>query len=164
MEVGDEWWAKRNRSYFVWEFGKVPEVVIEVVSNTVGNETGSKLADYARIRVPYYVIFDPQGLVQATPLCVFELQAGRYTRRADGQMPETGLGLVLWKGLFEGSPAEWLRFCDDQGALIPTGAERAEAEGRRADAERLRAEAERLRADRLAARLRSLGLDPDTDD
>jgi hypothetical protein len=29
---------KQNRSYFVWEFGKVPEVCIEVVSNQEGNE------------------------------------------------------------------------------------------------------------------------------
>ena len=29
---------KQNRSYFVWEFGKVPEVCIEIVSNQEGDE------------------------------------------------------------------------------------------------------------------------------
>jgi hypothetical protein len=29
---------RRNRSYFVWEFGKVPEVCIEIVSNAEGDE------------------------------------------------------------------------------------------------------------------------------
>ncbi|NES65292.1 MAG: hypothetical protein F6K24_08525 [Okeania sp. SIO2D1] len=32
---------------------------MEIVSNKVGNELGSKLAGYARIGVWYYVVFDP---------------------------------------------------------------------------------------------------------
>jgi hypothetical protein len=43
--------------------------------------------------------------------------------------------------------AVWLRWCDQEGNVIPTGAELAEAE--------------RARAERLAARLRALGIDPD---
>ncbi|NEQ75117.1 MAG: hypothetical protein F6K23_19950 [Okeania sp. SIO2C9] len=31
---------------------------MEIVSNKVGNELGSKLAGYARIGVWYYVVFD----------------------------------------------------------------------------------------------------------
>ena len=50
--------------------------------------------------------------------------------------------------------AVWLRWCDQEGNVIPTGAELAAAE-------RQRAEAERARAERLAARLRALGIDPD---
>ena len=64
--------------------------------------------------------------------------------------------------------AVWLRWCDREGNVIPTGAELAEAERARAEAERQRAEeeqrraeAERARAERLAARLRALGIDPD---
>ncbi|WP_435009013.1 Uma2 family endonuclease [Tundrisphaera lichenicola] len=41
---------------------------------------------------------------------------------------------------------------------------RAEAEMQKAEAERIRAEAEKRRADRLAARLRALGLDPEESD
>ena len=44
-------WSKSHRAYFVWEFGKPPEVVIEVVSNREGHELGSKLVDYAAIGV-----------------------------------------------------------------------------------------------------------------
>jgi hypothetical protein len=29
---------RRNRSYFVWEFGKIPDVCIEIVSNQEGDE------------------------------------------------------------------------------------------------------------------------------
>ena len=60
----------------------------------------------------------------------------------------------LWEGEYEGVKAVWLRWCDREGNVIPTGAELAEAE-------RQRAEAERARAERLAARLRALGIDPD---
>ena len=48
----------------------------------------------------------------------------------------------------------WLRWCDSQGQVIPTGAEGQEVERRRA-------EVERQRADRLAEKLRELGINPD---
>jgi hypothetical protein len=51
-------------------------------------------------------------------------------------------------------PATFLRWCDRQGQVIPTGAERAEQK-------KQRAEQEKQRAGRLADRLRSLGIDPD---
>ena len=39
-----------------------------------------------------------------------------------------GLGLTLWHGQFENWETVWLRWCDQQGRVIPTGAERAEHE------------------------------------
>jgi hypothetical protein len=61
-----------------------------------------------------------------------------------------------------------LRYFDADGELVPTPPESALAERERADqaqrlaeTERERAEAEHLRAERLAARLRELGIDPD---
>ncbi|MBC7824136.1 MAG: Uma2 family endonuclease, partial [Candidatus Parcubacteria bacterium] len=55
----------------------------------------------------------------------------------------------------------WLRWCDRDGQIILTGAERADAERQRADAERQRADAERQRADHLAECLRAMGVNPD---
>jgi Uma2 family endonuclease len=55
VETPQDFRQKRNRTYFVWEFGKAPDVVIEVVSSREGNELGRKLHDYARLGVPYYV-------------------------------------------------------------------------------------------------------------
>src|SRR5262249_3478310 len=49
VKVADDWWAKRHRSYFIWEFGKPPEAVIEVVSNTKGGEDLRKMLQYARM-------------------------------------------------------------------------------------------------------------------
>ncbi len=51
---------------------------------------------------------------------------------------------------FEGKQATWLRWCDQEGNIISTGAERAEQE-------RQRAEQERQRAERFAQQLRALG-------
>lgn len=67
---------RRNRSYFVWEFGKVPEVCIEIVSNQEGDELSlsqksrqkekiaAKKTIYAQIGVRYYVVFDPLQQIQ----------------------------------------------------------------------------------------------------
>jgi len=180
---GDDLWEKRHRSYFVWEHGKPPDVVVEVVSNREGGEADQKRDLYARIGVHYYVVFDPERLLGPAILRVLRLYGGRYRAvRGAPRFPEFGLGLTLWRGKFEGVKAEWLRWCQPDGRLIPTGAERsqraerradradqrAEVEAQRADLERSRAEAETQRAeaeaqraDRLAAKLRKLGVDPD---
>jgi Uma2 family endonuclease len=160
-------WAKRNRSYFVWEYGKPPEVVIEVVSNLEGEEAGRKLREYARIGVTYYVIFDPLEILHTGLLRVYALRERVYTEMGEGWLPAVGLGLTLWAGTYEGMEDTWLRWCDQQGRLILRGAERAEQERQRAEQERQRAEQERQRAEqaerevgRLMARLRELGVDP----
>ncbi|MCP4344702.1 MAG: Uma2 family endonuclease, partial [Desulfobacterales bacterium] len=36
-------WKKRNRSYFLQEYGKPPEVAVEIVSNSEGEESGKKM-------------------------------------------------------------------------------------------------------------------------
>ncbi len=33
IQVPDDVWAKTGRSYFIWEYSKPPDVVIEIVSN-----------------------------------------------------------------------------------------------------------------------------------
>jgi Uma2 family endonuclease len=44
---------KRHRSYLIWEFGKPPELALEIVSNQEGDELGEKLAKYARLGIEY---------------------------------------------------------------------------------------------------------------
>lgn len=166
---------KRNRSYFVWELGKPPDVVIEIVSNQKGGELSEKLREYERIRVLYYAVFDPLEQLGRLPFRLYELQVGRYVQRTDGWLEEIGLGLKLWQGTYEGVEGCWLRWHDRERILIPSGAERADQERERADQERERADRERERADReheradrereradrLAARLRELGIESD---
>ncbi|MCB0084557.1 MAG: Uma2 family endonuclease, partial [Caldilineaceae bacterium] len=71
VEVANDWWAKEHRSYFVWEFGKPPDVAIEIVSNRRGGESTQKMVRYAQLRVTYYAIFDPQHLLQSEDLRVY---------------------------------------------------------------------------------------------
>lgn len=161
VEVAEDWWAREHRSYFIWEFGKVPDVVIEIVSNTEGNEAGRKLQRYAQWGILYYVIYDPQLLIQEAELVVYELHVGQYLPRPDYHLPRINLRLTLWEGIFEDKFDRWLRWCDAAGNLFLTGAELAEQERHRAEQEHHRAEQAQARAERYAAQLRALGIDPD---
>jgi hypothetical protein len=167
-------WPKSHRSYFLWEYGKPPDAVIEVVSNQKGAEAERKLRVYARIGVPYYGIFDPINQLAGGVLRVYRLHEGVYRLSEEQWLPMVGLGLTLWQGVYEGLAQTWLRWCDQDGNVIPTGAERAaaavqqveqerqraEQERQRAEQEHQRAEQEHQRAERLTAQLRSLGIDP----
>lgn len=173
LEMPTDWSQKQNRSYFVWEFGKVPEVCIEIVSNREGDEvtlsrksqqkgkTATKKEIYARIGVPYYAVFDPLQQLQkpeemnGSLLRVWALVEGQYEELPSPDWLRTvGLGLTLWEGAFEGVTGTWLRWCDRTKKIILTG-----AEGR--DLEYQRAEAERQRADQFAEQLRAMGINPD---
>jgi Uma2 family endonuclease len=155
---------KKHKSYFVWVYGKPPDVVIEVVSNRDGGEE-EKLKRYARMGVAYAVIYDPEGYLGPRPLKVFERQGVAFSEMVGRPwLTGVGLGLALVPGAYEGYQTTWLRWCDADGNVLATGSERAEAEKQRAEAEKQRAEAEKQRAeaekqraDRLAARLRDLG-------
>ncbi len=172
----DDFSQRQNRSYFVWEFGKLPEVCIEIVSNLEGDElllskksrlkgkTMAKKELYAQIGVRYYVVFDPLRQIQGADqmdgalLRVWSISPDGYPEltappgiRELGQsvwLNAASIGLTLWEGQFEEEVTRlWLRWCDREGRVIPTG-----AEGR---------EIERQRAERLAERLRALGINPD---
>jgi Uma2 family endonuclease len=181
VQRAEDYDQRRYRSYFVWEFGKVPEVCVEIVSNQEGDElvlsqksrqkgkTIAKKEIYARVGVPYYVVFDPlqqiQGEMDGALVKVFSISPDGYTElaptlRADaiGQsvwLGSVGIGLTLWEGQFEDEVTRtWLRWCDREGRVIPTGAELAKAA-------KVRAEDAESKAQRLAERLRSLGVNPD---
>jgi Uma2 family endonuclease len=158
----ENWKQKRYRSYFVWEYGKPPDLVIEIVSNKEGGENTTKILRYARMGVTYYVIFDPCKYLSNEVFIVYGLQLGRYVRLNQTYFPEIGLGLCLWDGIFEDAQFTWLRWCDRQGQVIATGKESTEAERQQTEAEKQRAEAEKQRAEKLAAKLRELGIDPDS--
>ncbi len=148
VEMPADVWPKQYRSYFVWEYGKPPDVVVEVVSNREGGEDSEKLAGYARIAVRYYVIYDPDRVLSDQPLRAFQLDPTSYRAIAEPvRLPGVELGLRLWEGRYEDLDATWLRWTDAAGELVPTGAERAEQE--------------RQRAERLAEQLRRLGASPE---
>ncbi len=175
VTVAQEWWRREHRSYFIWEFGKPPDIVVEIVSNTKGGENAEKRRKYAWMRVPVYVIYDPQRQVMDEVLTVYRLGEIQYERRDSTRFVGLNLGLTLWQGEFEGREDTWLRWTDEQGVLIPTGKERAEYERQRAEqadqraeqADQRAAQADQRaaqadqRAERLAALLRQAGIDPE---
>jgi len=170
VKHGDDLWKKENRTYFIWEMGKPPNVVVEVVSNREGGELGKKRQKYAEWGIHYYVVWDPQGMLGEPRLRAFALGGDDYQRMSHATFPRIGLSLVLWEGTYEGFHDVWLRWAKLDGTLIPTGAELVAEERKRldevrksADEERKRADAAQARAERLAERLRSLGIDPNVD-
>ena len=127
VKLPEDLWAKQGRSYFTWTYGKPPDVVIEVVCNTLEGEIDTKMERYAWFGVPYYVIFDPIEQVQKGVLRAYELMPTRtYRERSPHILPGTGLGLRLWQGVFERREAPWLRWQDASGALILVWEEREE--------------------------------------
>ena len=135
---------KEDRTYLVWEMGKPPDVVIEIVSNRKGEELGRKLKDYARAGVSYYGVYDPLRQLrelQGSPLALFQRRGGEFVPFASTWLEDIGLGLTLWQRSFEVVNTEWLRWCDREGQVLPTGEEKAALEQQRAEAERQRAEA-----------------------
>ncbi|MBE9075858.1 Uma2 family endonuclease [Romeria aff. gracilis LEGE 07310] len=147
VQVPEDWWEKPNRCYLMWNFGKPPEIVLEIVSNRVGNELADKLQTYAQMRVGYYVVYDPAARLGEQPLHLYELRGLHYTEQAEPWLEQVNLGLTLWQGTFEGRQDTWLRWCNSQGSLLLTGDEKAVQE--------------RQRADRLAELLKAQGIDPD---
>lgn len=153
-------------SYLVWQEGINPLVVVELLSpstekedlgqatsNRSINESPSKWEVYQTIlRVPFYFTYD--HLTQQ--IRAFRLEGDSYIAflpNKDGRfsLPSISLCLGLWGGSYQNINETWLRWFDGQGNLILTPLEK-EAQ-----------EKENLlhKAERLAAKLKELGIDPE---
>ena len=163
VEIERDFRQKSNRSYFVWEMGKPPDVAIEVVSNQFGNELGSKLRDYAAIGVSYYAVFDPFAQLGDRLLRVFGLHEGHYQEmspvlgnnaQALFWLEQVELGLLVRSGEYEGKQDIWLRWCDRNGEIYLGGRELA----KQAEASLSQ---ERQKSERLAEQLKKLGFEPE---
>jgi hypothetical protein len=152
-----------RRSYTPNAEGAVPQVVMEFLSATYGEEYSVEFTEgvgkwffYEQvIQVPRYVIFRPD----TGRLEVYGLDSRRYqleTPDTAGRYWIPGLDLFLgvWEGTHEGRTGYWLRWWNAQGELVLWSEERAQQE-------RQRAEQERQRAEQLTEQLRRLGVDPE---
>ena len=140
VTLPEDWSEKKDQSYFTWNFGKSPEIAMEIVSNKVGNELGTKLKDYTQTRVGYYVVFDPCHYLGKPNLYIYQLIGVNYQLLSTNWLEGVGLGLTVWEGEFEGKNYQWLRWCDEKGQLLLTGDEKVAIEKQRADQERKRVE------------------------
>jgi Uma2 family endonuclease len=136
-----------RKSWVVWEEGKSPDVVIELLSEkTAERDKNEKKRIYQnQLRVTEYYWFDP---FHPEDWAGFELRHGSYEplqADAEGRLfsERLGLALVRWQGDYEGVEATWLRWAMPQGELLPTAREALAAETRRAEA--AEAEVARLR-------------------
>ena len=159
VKPADDIWKKKNRCYMIDVFGKPPEVAIEVVSNTVGNERTSKFKRYESLKIKYYVIYDPEGHLFKTNLHAYQLQADKYVAFPWKQIQKQGiwlsdlqLGMKIQKDLYQSFNTEWLVWFDHEGTVLLTGEQKARYESKRADKEAKRADIESKRADIEAKR------------
>ncbi|MBD2125791.1 Uma2 family endonuclease [Microcoleus sp. ZQ-A2] len=160
-----------RRSYTPNLEGDPVAVVMEFLSETDAGEYSlrptypyGKLYFYEQIlSVPTYVIFDPYE----PRLEIRRLQESQYvlqepTHEGRYWIPELELFLGIWYGTKLGLTINWLRWWDEAGNMLLWSAEQAEQERQRAEAAIAQAEAERQRNESLTAKLRELGIDPDT--
>ena len=142
-----------RRSYVLWQEYVAPLIALEFVSGDGSEErdqtpvTGKFWVYEQAIRIPFYGIYDGSR----SSIELYHLVDGRYepvatNKRGHYPIPLIGVELGIWRGEHESMELPRLRWWDDQGNLLSTGDERAERE--------------KQRADRLAERLRQMGVDP----
>ncbi|AFY92310.1 Uma2 family endonuclease [Chamaesiphon minutus] len=148
--------------YTLWEEEVPPILVLEVVSTSPGGEYTTKLDEYARMGVLYYVIYNPKRRRKAR-LEIYKLINGKYDLQTANPlwMPEIGLGIGSERASYDGLTREWLYWYDERSQRYLTPYERAKLDRDRATIESQRADTESQRADRLAAQLRALGIEPE---
>jgi Uma2 family endonuclease len=140
-----------RKSWVLWEEGKSPDVVIELLSKSTAEQdkNGKKLVYQDQMRVPEYFWCDP---FDPADWRGFRLVGGVYQDMeldVDNRYisEKLGLALVRWSGDYNDVEAVWLRWETLAGVLMPTKSELLQqAQGQ---------------ADRLAAKLREMGVDPD---
>jgi Uma2 family endonuclease len=130
-----------RRIYKLWEEGCAPQVVIELSSRKTWREDlYTKWQMYARLGVREYFIFDPEYDYLPEPLVGWRLADEQYLpiEVTDGRARSEELGLELV------DTGQTLRLYNPQTEqFLPTSQEETE------------------RAERLAAKLRDMGIDPE---
>lgn len=143
--------------YKVWEEGKMPDLVIEVTSkSTRKRDLQTKKDLYESLGVQEYLLFDPRRDYLEPRFQVFRRQGKGFVPVL---VPEaTGYTSPLLQLTFR-VVADELRISESpEGALLLTPAEQALL----AEEQAQRAEEQAQRAERYAARLRELGIEPDS--
>ncbi len=160
-------------SFKTWE-----EPPIDLVIEMSSDKSNTKKKDYVRnkrlfaeqLKIPYYVIYN----LDQEKLDAFVLLRGQYKELLSDQADRYYLPLL--KIYIAKQEPHILRILNGRGLPYLTNAEkadkeavlrfqettRAEQESQRAEQESQRAEQEALRADKMAAKLREMGINPDS--
>ena len=156
--------GQMRRSYVLWQEYVAPLIILEFVSGngseerditplpSSDNEADRKAGKFwiyeQVIRPAFYGIYE----VKKASIELYHLVENGFellgaNERGHYSIPQMGVELGIWQGEYLNVELPWLRWWDLQGNLLLTGEERAERE--------------RQRGDRLAAQLRSLGIEPE---
>lgn len=172
-------------SWVIWEESKAPDLIIELLSDrTADIDREIKKPIYEqRLRTPEYFWFSPL----TGEFAGFRLVSDQYEEIVPDQRGRRWSRVL---NLYLGVHNHLLRYFTPEGELVPTPNEdaeralikaeqaiarameeaqradretlRADREAQRAEQEAQRAEQERKRAEQFAAKLRELGVDPET--
>jgi Uma2 family endonuclease len=161
-------------NYKIWEEGQVPSVIFEMTSSgTKDQDQIFKKTLYEQLGVKEYWLFDPKSEWQEEQLRGYRLRGEIYETISDNRSEPLQLRLQA-----EGRLINFYREDTGEKLLIPDelaqalrqevvarqqAEEQAETERQRAETERQRAEQAQAEVEKLKARLRSLGVDIDTE-
>jgi Uma2 family endonuclease len=162
----------------------------DATSPTADDKAGKFWVYEQAVKIPFYGIYEvDRATVEVYELVGNHYQLCIPNQRGHYPIPPLGVELGIWQGEYMNQDLPWLRWWDSQGNLLLSGDERAtteqqranreqqranreqqraELEKQRADQESLLVELEKQRADReqqraekLAAKLRAMGIDLD---
>jgi Uma2 family endonuclease len=136
-----------RRSYVFWQEFIAPLIILEFVSGDGTEErdktpwTGKFFIYEQVIRPAFYAIYE----VKRAQVEVYQFVANQFAliqpnERGHYPIIPLGVELGIWQGRYQNQDLPWLRWWNDKGNLLLTGAERA---------------------DRLAAQLRAAGIEPE---
>jgi Uma2 family endonuclease len=147
---------RERKSYVVWQEGKIPDLIIELLSDTTRefDKTEKKRIYQDELRVPEYFWFDPHTHEWAG----FELRDWHYEPIEPDEQgrlisKQLGLALSLREGWFQNYGGTWLRWETLDGELLPSAEEMARAAQREAEAARHEKQVSEQRATELEAML-----------
>jgi len=166
---------RERRAWVTWEEdGKTPDVIIELLSDSTEHiDRGDKMRLYRMLKVGEYFLFDPfSGVLEGYEIAAPNTDYVKKQPDSQGRYTCDQLGLLLGRvrSTLWSVEADWLRWLQPDGTVLPMPSEealrlaslvdiataRANAETERANAETERANAEAERANRLAAELEAL--------
>jgi len=170
-------------SYLLWHEKALPILALEVVSKKYNGEYDLKLAKYEELGILYYVAYNSTTgrkiYKKHQSLEVYKLINGKYElmpsvallQQEGGQMvwiPEIELGIGCEQNVLDNWSREWVYWYDRDGIRYPTAQERASrAEERASRAEAIATQARlanqqvEQKAQRLAKKLKEMGIEPD---
>lgn len=126
-----------RRSYFLWQEGQPPSMVIEITSEGSRREDLEKKDVYARIGVTEYFLTDPLGEYLKPPFQGFRLEGSKYhpiPPETDGSLLSEATGLRLTRDtegrvrLSDAATGKWLLRADEIGPVLEIREQELEAE------------------------------------